>query len=204
MTVARSDVESSVIGEGHAAALQLLERLDLGPIEAAQHLLLDAYREKRRIYSIGNGGSASTAAHFSADLGKYAVGDSAGFRSLDLVSNFAAHTAWTNDEGWDSTWPAMLSPWLEAGDVLVAFSVHGGSGWSGNLVRGIELARERGARTIGFSGVGGGRFAELCDVSVVVPTPKDPWTTPLTEGLHAVLSHLLIAGLRAAITRDSL
>lgn len=195
--------EKDFLELGRAQSRILLEEFDLDELARAQEVLMDAYRRQATVFTVGNGGSASTAAHFAADLGKYAVGEgNPGFRAVDLVSNYAAHTAWTNDADWSSTWREMLNPWAQSGDVVVAFSVHGGSGWSGNLVRALELANERGAKTIGFSGDGGGRFAELCDVSVVVPTPTDPWITPLTEGFHVLVAHLLVAGLRAQISGE--
>jgi D-sedoheptulose 7-phosphate isomerase len=184
-----------------AEIARALDGLDLEPVDRAVAVLLNAYRRGRTVIAIGNGGSASTAAHFAADLGKFATGSRTGFRALDCVSNLASVTAWTNDEGWEETWASILRPWLEPGDVLVAFSVHGGAVWSGNLVRAILLARERGARTIGIAGAGGGRFRDLCDVPIVIPTPSQDLVTPITESLHVVVHHLVCAALRAEIGR---
>jgi D-sedoheptulose 7-phosphate isomerase len=184
------------IAAGLDETRDVVQRIDQGQLCAATNLLLGAYDRSATVVTVGNGGSASTAAHFAADLGKYAVADATGFRAIDLVSNYAAHTAWTNDAGWNTTWESMIAPWIGDGDVLVAFSVHGGAGWSNNLVSALQSAKRRGAHTVGFSGAGGGRFAELCDVSLVVPTPKDPWITPLTEGTHVILTHLIVAALR--------
>lgn len=182
-----------------SATLDSLKALDLADVEAAVSVLLGAYRRGSTVICIGNGGSASTAAHFAADLGKFATGDAVGFRAVDLPSSYAAHTAWTNDSSWEETWASMLRPWLRAGDVVVAFSVHGGSGWSSNLTRALSYAREVGAQTIGFSGDGGGLFETLCDASVVVPTPPEDLVTPITEGLHSVVAHLVCSELRARI-----
>lgn len=194
-----NEIEST-LERGLAEAVDVVEGVDRRPLLEATQILLEAYRRGATVATVGNGGSASTAAHFAADLGKYAVGGNVGFRALDLVSNYAAHTAWTNDEGWDTTWASMLAPWVGEGDVVVAFSVHGGSGWSNNLVQALELAKSRGTHTIGFTGAGGGRFLEICDVALVAPTPSKQWITPLTEGTHLVLTHLIVAALRKAIS----
>ncbi|AYW76949.1 SIS domain protein [Propionibacterium acidifaciens F0233] len=183
----------------HEATLGALAAVDLDEIGRAVSLLEKTYHCGGAVFCVGNGGSAATASHFAADLGKYATGGALGFRAMDLVGNYASHTAWTNDESWEATWTEMLRPWVRKGDVVVAFSVHGGSGWSSNLVRALTYARETGAATLGFSGDGGGMFGELCDVSVVVPTSEATLVTPITEGLHSVIAHLVVAELRRRI-----
>ncbi|MEV0777484.1 SIS domain-containing protein [Streptomyces sp. NPDC050433] len=177
-----------------------LTETDTTKIEQVVGMLLDAYHRKSTVYTVGNGGSASTAAHFAADLGKFATGGRRGFRSLDLTGNVSSLTAWTNDEEWGSVYENILAPYLEPYDVVVAFSVHGGAGgWSDNLLRALQLARSRGAGTIGFAGDGGGRFLDVCDVTVVVPQVPDHLITPVTESLHVSLFHLLCACTRQAL-----
>lgn len=191
------ETKDSYLGEISAAAGDM----DIAAIERAVEILEAAYRGKHVVVGIGNGGSASTAQHFVSDLGKYATWPQPGFRALDLVSNMAASTAWTNDEGWENAYVHALSPWLEPEGVVVAFSVHGGSGWSSNLVRALTAAGEAGMRTIGVAGDGGGEFMGLCDVCVVVPTPADHLITPVTESMHVVLHHMIVAMLRDRIAQ---
>lgn len=175
--------------------------VDRGALRLVVDMLLDAYERKATIYSIGNGGSASTSTHFAADLGKFATGDKPGFSAFDLTANTSSLTAWTNDEGWSGVYANMLTPSVKKGDVVVAFSVHGGAGgWSDNLVNGLKLAKDRGARTIGFAGDGGGQFKELCDVTVVVPQVPDYLVTPVTESLHVSLFHLVVTCTRRALS----
>lgn len=191
------DTKDSYLGEISAAA----SGIDVATIEHAVDILEAAYRDKQVVVGIGNGGSASTAQHFVSDLGKYATWPRTGFRALDLVSNMAASTAWTNDEGWDDAYVHALSPWLETDGVVVAFSVHGGNRWSSNLVRALAAAREAGMRTIGLAGNGGGEFVGLCDVCVVVPTPANHLITPVTEAMHVVVHHMIVAMLQDRISR---
>lgn len=191
------ETKKSYLGEISTAA----GRIDIAKVECAVDILESAYRGNHVVIGIGNGGSASTAQHFVSDLGKYATWPRPGFRALDLVSNMAASTAWTNDEGWENAYVHALSPWLEVDGVVVAFSVHGGSGWSSNLVRALTAAREAGMRTIGVAGDGGGEFIGLCDVCLVVPTPADHLITPVTESMHVVLHHMIVSMLRDRIAQ---
>ncbi len=151
---------------------------------------------------MGNGGSASTASHFVCDLAKCTIVEGAPrFRVMGLNDNVALVSALTNDCGFSEIFTEQLQPFLQPGDAVVAISVHGGSGadragpWSQNLVGAVLLAKERGARTLGFSGFDGGALARLCDACVVVPAHS----TPHVESLHLALEHLVCAALTERI-----
>lgn len=151
-------------------------------------------RNKGRVYTIGNGGSSSTAKHLAADLDKTVDRKiDLNINSTSLVSNEALLTAWTNDEGWDEVYKGQLQGKITENDVLIAISVHGGSGqWSGNLVKAIEYANQQGAQTIGISGFDGGKFKSKCDTTIIV----DRESTPLVESLHVLIHHMIVFGLK--------
>lgn len=192
---------TATITEYLTESARALTAVDQELLLRAAETLLDAYERGGTVYTLGNGGSASTAMHFAADLGKFATGGRPGFPAVDLTGNTSALSAWTNDEGWAGVYENMLAPVVKPGDVVVAFSVHGGAGgWSDNLVRGLVLANKRGASTIGFAGDGGGRFNEVCDISIVVPQVPDHLVTPVTESLHVSLFHLLCTCTRRVLS----
>jgi D-sedoheptulose 7-phosphate isomerase len=185
---------------------QALPRQD---IYRAVDILYDAWRAGNAVYTMGNGGSASTASHFACDLAKCTiVPGKKRLRATALVDNVALVSAWTNDSGFGSIFAGQLDPWLQAGDVVIELSVHGGSGdgeagpWSQNLVQAARLAKQRGARVIGFSGFGGGALKEMADVCLVVPVDEEPLGTPLVESYHVVLHHLICVALRLRIAED--
>ena len=77
-----------------------LAQLDRSALDAVQDRLFQAWRERRTVFVMGNGGSASTASHFAADLAKYTiVGDQPRFKVLGLTDNVPLLSAWTNDSG---------------------------------------------------------------------------------------------------------
>lgn len=190
------------IKRGIDEMLSMTSKIKIEEIDEAVELLLDAYKNKKHVFSVGNGGSASTAAHFAADLGRFATGDKLGFKAFDVISNSSAHTAWTNDTSWENTWVGMLEPWIEERDLLVLFSVHGGSGWSSNLTKAIKLANEKGAKTIGLAGAGGGDFSKLCTVFINIPTEDSELVTPVAESLQVMVHHIICAALRKRINGD--
>ncbi len=159
-------------------------------------ILFDAWKNNNKIITVGNGGSSSTASHFTGDLLKTVANTSSmkeiskvkGFKSICLNDNVASLTAWTNDSGWDNAYTGLLNTLLDKDDVVLLISVHGGSGWSGNIVQAMQLAKERGAKILGLSGFNGGKLKEMADACIVVP--KD--STPHVEGFHGVLQHLII------------
>ena len=175
-------------------------------IERSIDILYEAWKQGAAVYLMGNGGSASTATHFASDLAKYTITPGQPrFRTLALGDNIPLVSAWTNDSGFGSIFAEQLEPWLKAGDVLIGISVHGGSGagdagpWSQNLSRAILLAKERGARTIGMSGFGGGDLKALADECIVVPFDSEPMGTPLVESYHVFLHHMICLALKLRI-----
>ncbi len=175
---------------------EITSNVDRKEIEKFINILFNAWRQGKKIITMGNGGSASTASHFAADLSKTVSNPSSekdvtgkqGFRALCLNDNASALTAWVNDCGWDKVYSGALTTLLDEGDVILLVSVHGGSGWSSNIVQAMDLAKKRNAKILGLAGFNGGKLKEMADSCIVVP--KD--STPHTEGFHVVLQHLIV------------
>lgn len=138
---------------------------------------------------MGNGGSASTAQHFACDLSKYIIPP--GNRPFDarcLTDNISLYTAWANDADRDDVFVNMLRGLVRAGDVVLACSVHGGTGFSADLVRAVRYANSVGASTISLVGFDGGLMHRESTVSILVPVES----TPQVEAIHLVIEHLLM------------
>jgi len=177
--------------------------LDKRDIDRAISILYDAWKGDHQVFVIGNGGSASTSTHFACDLNKW-VSDEAErkFRAFALVDNIPLMSALTNDNGWGEVYSEQLRNFFRKGDVLVAISVHGGSGsdkagpWSQNLLKAVKYVKDNGGKVVGLSGFDGGVLKTAADACVVVPAES----TPHVEGMHAVLTHLMSEQLRALIS----
>jgi D-sedoheptulose 7-phosphate isomerase len=153
-------------------------------------VLLDARAHDRTIYFFGNGGSASTASHFVVDIGKATIrGDGRRFRCVALVDNVESVTAWANDVDYGSVFAEQLSTLARAGDVAWGIS---GSGNSPNVLKAMDTARRLGLRTIGFTGMGGGKLKDLVEIPIVVSSRS----MQHIEDVHLLLGHLLTAYLR--------
>jgi D-sedoheptulose 7-phosphate isomerase len=171
---------------------RIITALDRDAIEAVATGLAAVRDSGGRLFILGVGGSAGHASHAVNDFRKLC-----GFEAYAPTDNVSELTARTNDEGWDTTFEAWLrGSRLQAGDGLLIFSVGGGDsdrGGARNLVRALDLARDVRARVYGVVGRDGGTTARLADACVVVPPLVDDRVTPHTEGLCAVVWHLLVS-----------
>ena len=180
----------------------VIRRIDVKDVARVTDLLYDTWLDRGTVFIMGNGGSASTATHFVCDLAKCTIVDGAPrFKVIGLNDNVPLNSALTNDNGFQHIFSEQMEPFLGKGDAIVAISVHGGKGsdkagpWSQNLIRAVALAKERGARTIGFSGFNGGLLREMADACVTIPVNS----TPHVESLHLALEHLVCGALTERI-----
>jgi D-sedoheptulose 7-phosphate isomerase len=144
-----------------------------------------AREQGRLIFFFGNGGSASTSAHFVTDIAKDTFrGTGPRFRCFALADNVDSLTAWANDADFTKVFSEELKGLARAGDVAVAIS---GSGDSPNILEGAATAKAMGLTTIGLTGRQGGKLKGLVDVALVVPSQS----MQHIQDVHMVFLHLL-------------
>ena len=126
-----------------------------------------ALRSAPRVLALGNGGSATDATDFVADLVR------AGHAAIDLSADPAILTAIANDVGVEAIFARQVIAYGQSGDALVALSTSGGSG---NVISALREARSRGLATVAFVGYDGGEIAasRLADHVVVVRSQHIP------------------------------
>ncbi len=159
-------------------------------IERAAAILLEAYLRSARIFSCGNGGSASIANHMQCDHTK-GIQAATDLRPhvLSLSANVELLTAIANDSGYENVFVHQLQSQSEPGDVLLAVS---SSGRSPNIVRALTWARDQGLRTIAVTGFDGGAARAAAEVSVHV----DCTNYGIVEDLHQAIMHALAQYIR--------
>lgn len=173
---------------------QIIKDICRSDINKIIEVLFKAWQNKRTVFIMGNGGSASTATHFVCDLAKCTIVEGKKrFRVIGLTDNIPLVSALTNDSGFESIFEEQLKNLVRGGDVLIGISVHGGSGrakagnWSQNLLRAMAYMKKIKGINIGFSGFDGGAMKDIADVCVVVPFNS----TPQVESFHLALEHLI-------------
>jgi D-sedoheptulose 7-phosphate isomerase len=183
---------------------EIANKLDRNDIDHAIEILFEAWKNDKQVFVMGNGGSASSSTHFACDLDKW-VSDQAErkFRAFSLVDNIPMVSALTNDNGWSDIYYEQLRNFFRKGDVVVAISVHGGSGsdkagpWSQNLLKAVKYAKDNGGMIVGLAGFDGGVLKTAADACIVVPADS----TPHVEGMHLVVTHLICEQLREKISK---
>jgi D-sedoheptulose 7-phosphate isomerase len=171
---------------------RIVAALDVAAIDRLAAALAAVRDGGGRLFVLGVGGSAAHASHAVCDFRKLC-----GIEAYAPTDNVAELTARTNDEGWETVFTSWLAgARLDARDGVLVFSVGGGNleqGVSVNLVRAIDAAREAGATVLGVVGRDGGHTREVADECILVPVAHEDRITPHTEGICAVLWHLLVS-----------
>ena len=175
-----------------AETVEILRLLDVREIEKMASSLHAVRAAGGRLFILGVGGSAGHAGHAVNDFRKLC-----GFESYAPTDNVSELTARVNDEGWESTFSEWLvGSHLSPSDGVLVFSVGGGNREkriSLNIVQAVETASRIGAHVLGVVGRDGGTTRKLAEACVVIPTVSPERVTPHTEGLCAVVWHLLVS-----------
>lgn len=173
-------------------AAEIIERMDLAPIERMADLLAQVKSEGGRVFFLGVGGSAGNCSHAVNDFRKIV-----GIECYAPTDNVSELTARTNDEGWSSVFVEWLkTSKLRARDAVFIFSVGGGSlekNISPNLVLALQHAKTVDAKVLGVVGRDGGYTAQVADACAIVPTVNPDNVTPHSEAFQAVVWHLLVS-----------
>ena len=153
-------------------------------VEQVAKICVDAYRNGHKVLSCGNGGSASDSMHFVGELvGRYKK-ERAGIPAISLNANAAVMTAIANDYDYESLYSNQVIALGESGDVLFVIST---SGNSGNCVKAVKAAKERGIITVAMTGEGGGKLMDLADYTINVPSDN----TPRIQEMHILVIHTI-------------
>lgn len=169
----------------------LLNSVPYEAVDRVVDVLAAANSAGQTIFICGNGGSAATATHFGCDLAKRPiVKGQPRFRVIALTDNNALMTALSNDIGYEAVFSEQLIPLVRKGDVVIGIS---GSGNSPNVLNAMQVAKDAGATTIGFSGYNGGKLAPMVDVSVHIAS----FDMAMVEDVHLMLEHAICEKLLA-------
>jgi len=169
--------------------MTITETVSREEIEKGIQILKTLREQEGRLFILGVGGSAANASHAVNDFRK--IGKIETYAPTDNVSEL---TARTNDEGWDTTFTEYLkTSRINDKDAVMVLSVGGGSATtSQNIVKAMELAKDRGAKLISIVSRTGGRAKELSDSCVLIPVVADSRITPHAEGWQGVIWHLMV------------
>ena len=167
-------------------------------IARAGSLMTECLFADGKILACGNGGSASDAQHFSAELVGRFERERPELPAISLATDTSLLTAVANDYAFEQVFAKQVRALGAKGDILLAIST---SGNSPNVVAAITAAHERDMGVVALTGKGGGRAGELLvpeDVHVCVPHAR----TMRIQEVHLLIIHCLCDAIDATLLGD--
>lgn len=137
------------------------------------------------LWVVGNGGSASSASHFVADLNKTILTGGDSIKTIALSEMVSLTTAYSNDVSFEDSYSEMLKHFAKPGDVLLVLSV---SGKSPNLVKCVETAISMELKTMCIVGKNGQNMSDQCGVGIVINSTD----YQIVENAHILIMHWIV------------
>ncbi len=153
-------------------------------VARAAALVYECLRDGHKVLLCGNGGSAADAQHISGEFVGRFLRERRALPSIALTTDTSILTAIGNDYSYDVIFSRQVEALGQPGDVLIGITT---SGNSPNVLRAVEAAKRIGLRTIGLTGLSGGKLAPLADVCICVPTTA----TPRVQEGHIAIAHVI-------------
>ena len=152
-------------------------------IDAAS-ICISCLKSGGKILLFGNGGSAGDAQHIAAELvGRYMT-ERKGLAAIALTTDTSILTSIGNDYGYEEIFSRQIEALAKPEDVVIGIST-GGS--SKNVLNALHIANRVGCNIIGFSGRGGVKFNNLCDINLIVQAEQ----TARIQEMHILIGHII-------------
>ncbi|EAH7726696.1 D-sedoheptulose 7-phosphate isomerase [Campylobacter jejuni] len=155
-------------------------------IKNASLEVIKAYKNGNKTLLAGNGGSAADAQHIAGEFVSRFYFDRPGIASIALTTDTSILTAIGNDYGYENLFARQVQAQGVKGDVFIGIST---SGNSKNILKALELCKQKEIINIGLSGASGGAMNELCDYCIKVPST----CTPRIQEAHILIGHIICA-----------
>ena len=163
----------------------LADKNALPAVQRFVQLAAATLKQNGLLMSCGNGGSMCDAMHFAEEWTGRFRKDRAALPAI-AFSDASQLTCIANDFGFDEVFARSVEAYGKKGDLLVAITT---SGNSPNILRAIEVAKQRGITTVGLLGKGGGKARDLVDVPIIVPLAE---TSDRIQEVHIKVLHIVI------------
>ncbi|WP_319526218.1 D-sedoheptulose 7-phosphate isomerase [uncultured Desulfosarcina sp.] len=167
--------------DAHIRCMQGLKSM-ASELENAGAAMLQCLLGGGKLLICGNGGSASDAQHFAAEIVGRFEKERRAYPAVALSTDTSILTAVGNDYGYDEVFARQVQGLGRPGDILVGISTSGGSE---NVVRAVQCARGMSMPTIGLLGKDGGVLKEFVDRAIVVEND----TTARIQEAHIFILH---------------
>ncbi|MCX6819350.1 MAG: SIS domain-containing protein [Candidatus Aenigmarchaeota archaeon] len=180
----KDDIASRIKEHNEVINTILGDKDILGKLELVTKKIVEAYKSGGKLVIFGNGGSASDAQHIAGELVSKFYLDRPMLNALALNVNSSIITAIANDISFDDIFARQVEHLVDYKDVVIGLST---SGNSRNIIKALQVAKNKGALAIGFTGMSGGKLKDY--VNVLVNIPSD--STPRIQEAHILAGHII-------------
>ena len=164
----------------------------LNHVAESAEIIVDAIRKGGKVLIAGNGGSAADAQHIAGEFVSRFHYDRPGLAAIALTTDTSILTAIGNDYGYERLFSRQVQALGREGDIFIGIST---SGNSANVIAAFEEAKKLNLKTIGFTGITGGKMANMCDITLRMPSGETP---NIQEG-HIAIGHIICGLVEAAM-----
>lgn len=158
--------------------------LPINLIEDACNILIECYKNGRKVLICGNGGSAADSQHMAAELMNKFKLNRDPLPCVALTTDSSILTSIGNDFGYEYIFEKQVKAIGQEGDVLIAIST---SGNSENVIKAIDAAKEKRMFVIGLMGDKGGKMKGKCNLEIIVHSAN----TPRVQESHILIIHII-------------
>lgn len=161
-----------------------LQKTRVEVIARIAEVIVDAYRQGKKVLWFGNGGSAADAQHLACELVSKFYLERKALASIAFTTNTSELTAIANDYDFNHIFARQVEALVNRGDIVIGIST---SGKSQNVIEGIKKAKQLGAITIAFTGASGGKLKGNVDILLTVPSE----VAPHIQESHIMIGHII-------------
>jgi D-sedoheptulose 7-phosphate isomerase len=165
-------------------------------VDAVSWAIIRAYRNGRCLFLFGCGGSAADAQHIAAEfVNRYRL-PRAGLPAIALTTDSSILTAVGNDDSFENVFSRQVEALVREGDVVMGIST---SGRSPSVLRGLAVAKARGAISVLLTGEQVREIPDVTDHVINVPSRS----TPLVQEAHSMIAHIICGSVEEELSHGS-
>jgi D-sedoheptulose 7-phosphate isomerase len=165
-------------------SIKVNEEIPVDIIREVCNIIINSYKNNGKLLVCGNGGSAADAQHMAGEFVSKFLIERSPLPCLSLTTDTSVLTSISNDSNFDEVFSKQVEAFGKKDDVLIGIST---SGNSKNVIKAVEIAKQKGMSTIGLLGKEGGILSNLCDYPIIIKSQS----TPRIQEAHALIIHII-------------